>query len=51
MIPAHAWHLATVRKLLSPMCSNLQPLKATLDKDDLRHIMVDVWCVHQNLIP
>jgi hypothetical protein len=50
-IPTHAWHVSTTCKLLSLMCSNLQPSEATLAKVNLRHFIVDAWCAHPNLIP
>jgi hypothetical protein len=50
-LPAHTWHLSTVRQLLSPACSNLQPTPATLSKEDLRRFTVVAWCIHPDLIP
>jgi hypothetical protein len=50
-ILAHIWSLSIVCKLLSPVCSNIRPTQATLEKTDLRRMTVVAGCIHHDHIP
>jgi hypothetical protein len=50
-ILTHAWHLATARQILGPLCANLQPTASTAAKANLRWFMVRAWCFNPDLIP